>query len=100
MLNTYTEEFRRNAVAVIRTGFGIDSLDKRLHIPLSGIRNWMKNPRYADVPPAGGITEEAFLPERREVLGPILDRTHDFCLENEDKAMGIRINDYLTYLFM
>ena len=37
---------------------------------------------------AGEITEEVFLSERREALGPILDRIHDFCLENVDKAIG------------
>ena len=37
---------------------------------------------------AGEITEEAFLSERREILGPVLDRIHDFCLGNADKAVG------------
>ena len=37
---------------------------------------------------AGEITEEVFLSRRREVLEPILDRLHDFCLGNVGKAIG------------
>lgn len=52
MFNTYTEEFRRNAVAVVRAGYGIANLAKRLHVPPSSIRNWVGNPRYSDIEPA------------------------------------------------
>lgn len=44
--------------------------------------------RLRDSLDAEEITEEVFLSERREVLGPILDRIHDFCLGNADKAIG------------
>ena len=52
MFNTYTEEFRRNAVAVVRAGSGIANLAKRLQVPPSSIRNWVGNPRYSDIEPA------------------------------------------------
>ena len=53
MFNTYTEDFKRNAVAVVRSGYRISTLAKRLDIPPSSIRNWLEHPRYADVKPAG-----------------------------------------------
>ena len=53
MFNSYTEELRRNAVAVVRSGYGLTSLAKRLSIPPTTIRNWLGDPRYSDVAPAG-----------------------------------------------
>lgn len=46
---------------------------------------------------AGEITEEEFLSGRRETLEPILDRIHDFCLENENRAIG-KLKTALQYL--
>lgn len=53
MSNIYSEEFRTNVVAVVRSGFGIEKLAKRLSIPPTSVRNWVKNPKYANVLPAG-----------------------------------------------
>ncbi|MBR1583297.1 MAG: transposase [Spirochaetales bacterium] len=55
MLNTYTEEFKRNAVSVVRAGYSVPSMARRLNVPESTIRNWASHPRYQEVEPA---TEE------------------------------------------
>ena len=52
MFNTYTEEFRRNAVAVVKSGYGILTLAKRLNIPPTSLRNWIEHPKYKDIQPA------------------------------------------------
>lgn len=52
MFNSYTEEFKKNAVAVVKTGYGVANLAKRLHVPPSSIRNWLDHPKYMDVEPA------------------------------------------------
>ena len=36
----------------------------------------------------GTLPEDVFLRRRREVLGPILEKIHAFCLANVDKAIG------------
>ena len=52
MFNSYTEEFKKNAVAVVKTGYGVANLAKRLHVPPSSIRNWLDHPKYSGVEPA------------------------------------------------
>ena len=52
MFNSYTEDFKRNAVALVRAGYGIGPLANRLNIPPTSIRNWVGHPKYSDVPPA------------------------------------------------
>lgn len=37
MFNSCTEEFKKNAVAVVKTGYGVANLAKRLHVPPSSI---------------------------------------------------------------
>ena len=64
MFNSYTEEFRRNAVAVVRSGYGLTSLAKRLSIPPTTIRNWLGDPRYSDVAPAGNDLISKLPPEQ------------------------------------
>lgn len=49
LLNTYTDEFRRNVVAVIRSGMRASRVAARLNIPRYTIYGWLKNPKYADV---------------------------------------------------
>lgn len=39
MFNSYTEEFKKNAVALVKTGYGVADLAKRLHVPPSSILN-------------------------------------------------------------
>ena len=53
MFNSYTEEFKKNTVAIVRAGYGINSLASRLNIPPTSIRNWVGHPKYSDVRPAG-----------------------------------------------
>ena len=64
MVNSYTEEFKRNTVAIVRAGFGINSLADRLNIPPTSIRNWVGHPKYSDVQPAG-----------EDLIGKLPDRT-------------------------
>ncbi len=52
MFNSYTDDFKRNAVALVKAGYGIGPLASRLNIPPTSIRNWVGHPKYADVPPA------------------------------------------------
>ena len=69
MFNTYTEEFRRNAVAVVCAGYGIANLAKRLHVPPSSIRNWVGNPRYSDIEPADEeLLKKLSFPEEKRYL--------------------------------
>lgn len=52
MFNSYTEGFKKNAVAVVKTGYGVANLAKRLHVPPSSIRNWLDHSKYSCVEPA------------------------------------------------
>ena len=52
LLNTYTDEFRRNVVAVIRSGMKACKVADRLNISRYTIYDWLKNPKFADVQPA------------------------------------------------
>ena len=52
MFNSYTEEFRKNAVAVVKTDYGVANLAKRLHVLPSSIRNRLDHPKYTGVEPA------------------------------------------------
>jgi len=94
VFNTYTEEFRKNAVAVVRSGYGIANLAKRLHVPPSSIRNWMEHPRYSDVPPA---TDEllAMLPKENQTQS-LMVKVEDrgiFTNQNSLPVMKIRIGN-------
>ena len=52
MKASYPEEFKRNTMAVIKTGYAINPLAKRLGIPATTIRNWIHHPDFAEVQPA------------------------------------------------
>ena len=76
--NTYSESFRVNAVAVVRSGYAVSTTAKRLGMPEKSLRNWMKHPKYTEVQPAG---EEvlAVLPESQvneTKLVPIIVQIH------------------------
>lgn len=92
MFNTYTDEFRRNAVAVVRSGYGISNLAKRLHVPPSSIRNWLANPKYSDVPPAQDELL-AMLPRGRDDFQGLvqLGRGEAFLNENALPMLKIRV---------
>ena len=62
MFNSYTEEFKKNEVAVVKSGYGMANLAKRLHVPPSSIRNWLDHPKYSGVEPA----DEKLLLENKE----------------------------------
>lgn len=76
--NVYNEQFRRNAVAVVRAGYATATTAKRLGMPETSLRNWLGNPRYADVQPA---SEEilAQLPTGKLNLVPVERHRSDEC---------------------
>ena len=92
MFNTYTEEFRRNAVAVVRAGYGITNLAKRLHVPPSSIRNWVGNPRYSDIAPADEELLARIPQEQTDYQGLVqIGRNGVFRNENNLPVLKIRI---------
>ena len=90
MFNTYTEEFRRNAVAVIRSGYGVTNLAKRLHVPPSSIRNWLESPRFAEVPPAD---EEllAMIPKEQPEASSLVQITNNGVFRNQNTLPVLKI---------
>ena len=52
MNNRYDNTFKTNAVAVVRGGYGVRTLARRLGIPSSSIDYWLKDSRFSDVQPA------------------------------------------------
>lgn len=52
MFNTYNEEFKTNVVSVVRSGYSVSALAKRLSIPPTSITNWVHHPKYSEVQPA------------------------------------------------
>lgn len=90
MFNSYTEEFRRNAVSVVRSGYGIANLAKRPHIPPSSIRNWLENPRYADVPPAGDELL-AMIPKEQPSTQGLVQITDNGVFRNQNTLPVLKI---------
>lgn len=66
MNNRYDKAFKTNAVAVVRSGYGVRNLAKRLGISATSIENWLKDPRFSDVQPAGPDLMMSLLPDGRE----------------------------------
>ena len=50
--NNYTDEFRRNVVSVIRRGFKLHEVSRRLSIPVATVWGWVHNEKYSFVGPA------------------------------------------------
>ena len=50
--NNYTDEFRRNVVSVIRSGFKLHDISKRLNIPVATIWGWIHSEEFSSVGPA------------------------------------------------
>ena len=97
MFNTHTEEFRRNAVAVVRSGYGIANLAKRLHVPPSSIRNWVGDPRYSDIAPADGELLAMIPQEPADGPGLVqISRNGVFLNENDPPILKIRIGSAET----
>ena len=84
--NTYSEEFRRNAVSVVRAGYATATIAKRLGMPETSLRNWLPNPRYADVQPA---SEEvlAQLPTESTGLVAITSKKTENCVVDYKKCV-------------
>ena len=98
--NVYSEAFRRNAVSVVRAGFATATVAKRLGMPETSLRNWLSNPRYADVQPA---TEEvlAQLPAENTGLVPITSKKTENYVVDFKKCVHavIRSSNGLTIEF-
>lgn len=98
--NVYSESFRRNAVAVVRAGFATATIAKRLGMPETSLRNWLSNPRYADVQPA---SEEilAQLPTEGSGLVPITTKKSETSIIDFKKCVHavIRSHNGLTIEF-
>ena len=52
MHNKYPEEFKRNTVALIRSGYGVRNIANKLGVSPTTIVHWTKDIRYMDVLPA------------------------------------------------
>ena len=66
MINRYDEAFTTNAVAVVRSGYGVRNLAKRLGISATSLENWLKDPRYSDVRPEGADLVMSLFQDGRE----------------------------------
>lgn len=54
---------KRNVVAAIKSGISQLSISRRFGIPATTVLQWRKNPKYADVQPAGQNILEALPPD-------------------------------------
>lgn len=90
MFNSYTEEFKKNAVAVVKTGYGVANLAKRLHVPPSSIRNWLDHPKYSGVEPADEKLL-AMIPDERTESHGLVQITDDNAFSNTNSLPVLRI---------
>jgi len=66
MHNKYPEEFKRNTVALIRSGYGVRNIANKLGVSPTTIVHWTKDIRYMDVLPANPDMLLSQLPCGRE----------------------------------
>jgi transposase-like protein len=66
MYNKYPEEFKRNTVALIRSGYGGRNIANKLGVSATTIVHWTKDARYLDVLPANPDVLLSQLPCGRE----------------------------------
>ena len=57
--HTYSDEFKKNIVAVIRAGWPKKTIAKRLGISIATIRYWVSQDRFRDIQPASEETIKA-----------------------------------------
>lgn len=98
MFNSYPEEFKRNAVSVIKSGaLSSYRFAKRFGIPVSSVRNWLGNRKYSLVQPAGAEILETLTPpvveqeketQTQRLLVPITKTAND---EESTGEVKIRI---------
>ena len=62
--NNYTDEFRRNVVAVVRSGMKAYEVSKRLRIPTTTIFDWLHKDKYSSVGPASEEVLAALPPKQ------------------------------------
>ena len=62
VLNKYTDEFKKNVVAVVRSGMKLYDVAKRLDLPITTIWGWLQSPKYASVGPASDEVLSALPP--------------------------------------
>ena len=61
--NSYTDEFKKNTVAVIRAGWPKKTIAKRFGISIASVRNWVSQDRFRDIQPASEETIKALSTE-------------------------------------
>ena len=61
--NRYTDEMKRNIVAVSKSGISLRSLARRFGVPPMTVSRWVRNPLYHNVGPAGKDLLEALPPD-------------------------------------
>lgn len=66
MYNKYPEEFKRNTVALIRSGYGVRNIADKLGVSASTIVHWTKDVRYLNVLPANPDVLLSQLPSGRD----------------------------------
>lgn len=92
MFNSYTEDFRKNAVAVVRAGVAINNLAKRLNIPPTSIRNWVDNPKYSEIGPADKSLIESLPTEEKGQTGLVrIGQNEIFQNPNNLPAIKIKV---------
>ena len=61
--NSYTDEFKKNTVAMIKAGWPLKTTARRLGISVNTIRYWVSQDRFKDIQPASGETIKALSTE-------------------------------------
>ncbi len=61
--NKYSDEFKKDIVAVIRAGWPKKTIAKRLGISIATIRYWVSQDRFRDIQPASEETIKALTTE-------------------------------------
>ena len=61
--HTYSDEFKKNIVAVIRAGWPKKTIAKRFGISIASVRNWVSQDRFKDIQPASEETIKALSTE-------------------------------------
>ena len=68
--NNYTDEFRRNVVAVVRSGIKAYEVSKRLGIPTTTIFDWLHKDKFSSVGPASEEVLAALPPKQLAIASP------------------------------
>jgi transposase-like protein len=87
--NSYTDEFKKNTVAVIRAGWPLKTTARRLGISVNTIRYWVSQDRFKDIQPASGETIKALSTEIAAVSNYQNPSLADFMYDNMMLEMNV-----------